>query len=135
MSRSRMQRILGGPVPEDDQPVTIETQAVDAMRHATDKAALEHSVADLTIRLRHAAHEVRDLEAKVDELTAENDWLRRRMAELDRLAFPTMPLPDALQAELLLDLTDQPAAPYAAVNHPEPIEWVDVVEPSKNGTT
>ncbi len=32
------------------------------------------------------------------------------MQELDKVAFPTVSLPDALQAELLLDLTDQPPA-------------------------
>jgi hypothetical protein len=65
-------------------------------------------------------------------LAEENETLRRRVQELDEVAFPTMPLPDAVQREVLADLIDRPPAPLATQEIPLDA-WVDVV-PSRNGT-
>jgi hypothetical protein len=150
-------RMLGA-VPEDDQPVTIETQAVDAMRLATDNAALEHEVAQQRIALRRFEHENDELRVNNELLTEENETLRRDLADVNERALPNSI--SIYRRMVEQDKTDQPredellmlcAGCHANViprdpehelckdcdenGRPDLAVWQDVVTPSSNGTT
>lgn len=159
--RSRLDRIFGGPVPEQPTEPELVTMAIDAANTATAYALLEHELAEERIARRRA-------EDEREQVIEDNEQLRRRVNELqDELAdVRTRELPDVLgvyrrmvEADTKIDRpfpdiitqfcngcgTELIAADdFARVGlcadcddngRPDLVEWQDVVTPSSNGTT